>query len=221
MKVVPVKATVPLTVLGSALLFAAGCFTHQPDRESPHDPYIAHQEWEETNGMSWPSDHTWPEMVMTPGMVISAQTPQGDITIRAAKDYERFYTWDGATRAAKLWPRITRWLGHMGAYYPGPGNHWKTNHGITRGVLEEGILWFKTTDDALRWINRRSSMGLACVFTDDGLLVTFGRVPERKQLNVEVWQVMVGGEKPHRLPGSQNNLISVTNTNENPVPTPP
>jgi hypothetical protein len=143
-------------------------------------------------------------------MEITARTSQGEIKIRAGREFERSYTWDGETRSAKLWPRKERWYGSLGIYYPGPGEHWKSNKGITRAVLEEGNLWFKTTDDAANWIKRARSTGIDYVFTDDGLLVGFGRFLARKQVNVDVWQIMVAGEKPRTLPGSRNELVSVS-----------
>lgn len=171
---------------------------------------VARQEWESTNGMAWPSTSVLPEIVMVPGMQITARTAKGDITIRAGEDFERFYTWDGETRSVKLWSRKSRWYGSLGIYYPGPGQHWKSNHGITRGVLEEGILWFKTVEDALAWIQRSRLVGAESVYTDSGLLVVFGKVLPRKQLNVGVWQIMVAGEKPRTLPDSRNDLVSVS-----------
>ena len=69
------------------------------------------------------------ETVMTPGMKITALTSNGEITILASKDYERSYTWDGETRSVKLGARKSRWYGKLGIYYPGPGQHWKSNHG--------------------------------------------------------------------------------------------
>ena len=49
-----------------------------------------------------------------------------------------------------------------------------------------------------------------CVYTGNGLVIAWGKVLSRKQLDVEVWQFMIGGKKPQSLPGSQNNPISVT-----------
>ena len=173
---------------------------------------IAEQEHEATNGMAWPTNATTPEVVMAPGTEITAQTTNGEIKIRSGQNYERSYTWNGATRSAKLWPRKQRWYGSLGIYYPGAGEHWKSNGGITRGVLDEGVLWFKTVDDAVNWIKRARSSGVDYVFTDDGLLIGFGKLPARKQVNVDVWQIMIAGEKPRSLPGSKNDLVSVSKT---------
>ena len=75
------------------------------------------------------------EVVMPPGMRITATTPVGTIAITAIDDLTRAYTWDGATRAIRMLPRaITtgRWFGSLGLYFPGPGEHWRDHQGITR-----------------------------------------------------------------------------------------
>ncbi len=150
------------------------------------------------------------EMVMSPGMSITASTREGIITIAAGEGFKRSYTWDGETRSVTLWPRWERWYGSLGAYYPGPGQHWRNNHGITRGVLDEGQQHFQTIEEALKWIGLAEQAG--CIYRDDGLMVCWGRVLARKQLNVEVWQIMIAGKKPRSLPGSKNDAVSVSKT---------
>ena len=78
------------------------------------------------------------EIVMSPGMTITATTPTGAITVTAGRGLKRSYTWEGATRSVEMWPRGERWYGSLGLYYPGPGNHWEAHNGITRGGLQEG-----------------------------------------------------------------------------------
>ncbi len=149
------------------------------------------------------------EMVMSPGMSITATTQEGTIAIAADKDFERSYTWDGETRSIALWPRWERWNGSLGAYYPGPGQHWRNNHGITRGVLEEGQQHFQTIEEALKWIHlQQLQYHIGCVYRDDGLIVCWGRTLARKQLNVNVWQIYIAGQKPKKLEGSDNTKIS-------------
>src|SRR6266700_5758620 len=53
------------------------------------------------------------EMVMSPGMSITASTREGIIKIAAGEDFKRSYTWDGETRSVTLWPR---WSGGMEAW---------------------------------------------------------------------------------------------------------
>jgi hypothetical protein len=107
-----------------------------------------------------------------------------------------------------MWPRPERWYGSLGLYFPGPGHHWKEHGGIARGVVEEGQQNFESKEEALRWIGERP--WLSPVYRNDGLVVGWSKNLGRKQLNVEVWQVYVAGRKPTRLPGSQDDKISVS-----------
>jgi hypothetical protein len=148
------------------------------------------------------------ETVMSPGMRIQATTPIGAIVITAVDERARSYTWEGATRSVEMLPRGERWYGSLGLYFPGPGEHWKEHKGISRGVTEEGQQHFKSAEEALKWI--RSRTWIPYVYRDDGLVVGWNKTLARRQLDVEVWQILVSGKKPTRLPGSQNDKIVVT-----------
>ena len=151
------------------------------------------------------------EVVMAPKTSIIAETPQGAITITAGQGLKRSYTWDGATRSVEMWPREKRWYGSLGLYYPGPGNHWTTHQGISRGVVEEGQQHFKTVEDAMKWIADQTWAPL--VYRDDGLAVGMRKELSRAQLNVDVWQIYINGRKPDKLPGSQDDKIVVKQLN--------
>ncbi len=148
------------------------------------------------------------ETVMSPGMRIQATTSVGEMLVTSVDELTRSYTWEGATRSVKMNPRPERWYGSLGLYYPGPGEHWKEHKGITRGVTEEGQQHFKTDDEALDWIRSRTYMPY--VYRDDGLVVGWMKVLPRRQLNVEVWQILVNGKKPAQLTGNQNEKIVIT-----------
>ena len=146
------------------------------------------------------------EVVMAPGSSITADTSTGTITITAGLGLLRSYTWEGATRSVEMGARKVRWYGSLGLAFPGPGDHWKEHNGITRGVLEEGQMRFKTQVAAMKWIKERSR-GLPLVYRKDGLVVGFGKTLTRKQLNVEVWQIYINGRKPKTLVGGQDSKI--------------
>lgn len=148
------------------------------------------------------------EIVMTPGMKITAITQVGRITITAIDNLTRSYTWEGATRSVEMYPRGERWYGSLGLYYPGPGDHWKPHNGISRAVVEEGQQHFKSIQEALKWIKERAWMPF--VYRDDGLMVGWSKTLPRRQLNVEVWQILINGKKPQHLPGSRNQAITVS-----------
>ena len=146
------------------------------------------------------------ELVMAEGDKVIATTKAGKIEILAWKGLNRSYTWDGATRSVELGGRAERWYGSLGAYYPGPGNHWKNHQGITRGVLQEGQQHFSDEAAAQKWIDQQSEW-YATVYSNSGLLVSYDKIIERRQLNVEVWQLYIGGKKPTKLKGASDSLV--------------
>ena len=56
------------------------------------------------------------------------------------------------------------------------------------------------------------------VYRDDGLMVGWDKNLPRKQLGVEVWQILIDGKKPKRLPGSQDDKIVVETVETETVP---
>jgi len=148
------------------------------------------------------------EPVMTPGMRIIANTPVGTIDIRAGNGRKRSYTWDGATRSIEMWPRKERWNGSMGLYFPGPGEHWIANHGITRCVAEEGQLNFSSLEKAMTWLSEKPGH-VSRIYRNDGLSVWLSKVPERRQLGVDVFQIYINGHMPTQLAGAQDDKIQI------------
>jgi hypothetical protein len=144
---------------------------------------------------------------MSPGMKISATTRSGTMVITAVDEVTRSYMWDGATRAIELWPREARYHGSLGLYHDSLDEHWRDNHGITSCSAIEGQQHFKTADEALAWLKKREQTW--CVYSDNGLAIGWYKDLQRKILYVEVWQILVGGGKPSRLPGSRNDKIVV------------
>jgi hypothetical protein len=133
------------------------------------------------------------EIVIPPDAAITAKTESGMITIKSGKGLKRYYTWNGVTRSVVMWPRAARWYGSFGVYYPGPGSHWLPKHeGISRGVLDEGQQHFDTLEEAIFWLRKHDR---DCVYRDDGLVVCFSINLGREQINVDVWQIYIGGDK--------------------------
>lgn len=131
----------------------------------------------------------------------------GPLEIRAGSGFRRFYTWDGETRSVELWPRGQRWNGSFGAYYPGPGSHWISNHGITRAVLDEGQKHFDRVEDAESWLASKPY----AVYTNEGLVADFYKTAGGGgTLGVGVWQILVRKQRPERLKGSHDELISLS-----------
>jgi hypothetical protein len=155
------------------------------------------------------------EVVMRPGMKITATTTLGTITIVAVDELTRSYTWDGATRSIELSPRTAKYHGSLGLFHVAQGEHWRDHHGITRCFTEEGQQHFDTVDEAMKWTKGRGVKTF--VYRDDGLMVGWGKFPGKK-LSVEVWQILIDGKKPERLPGSQDDKIVVKTVETEAVP---
>jgi uncharacterized protein len=147
------------------------------------------------------------EVVMSPGMKITATTSVGTIAVTAADELTRAYTWDGGTRAVEMQPQKSRYFGSLGLFFEGADVHWREHHGIARCSTEEGQQDFKTVEEVMKWIKEPERMDP--VYRDDGLMVGWYKDLPRKMLRVNVWQILINGKKPTRLPGSQNDKIVV------------
>jgi hypothetical protein len=156
------------------------------------------------------------EVVMSPGMRITATTSVGTIVITAVDEVTRSYTWDGATRALEMEPQAARHFGSLGLFHVAQVEHWRDHHGITRGDAEEGHRYFKTVEEAMRWIKDRDEMPFVC--RDDGLTVCWEKDLGGKILRVRVWQIFINGKKPKVMPGSQNDKIVVETVETETVP---
>lgn len=132
------------------------------------------------------------EVVMPPNATIEATTKSGTVFIRSGTGLKRYYTWDGATRSAVMWPRTGRWYGSLGIYYPGPGFHWLEHKGVKRGLLDEGQQHFNSIREAVAWL--KLPYHSDCVYRDDGLVACFSKKLDRYQLNVDVWQIYIEGK---------------------------
>jgi hypothetical protein len=143
-----------------------------------------------------------PEIVMSKGMQITAKTPEGKIVIIAGGDYERIYKWGNCITKVTHYPRKQRWDGSKGIYYP--AFNCKECNGIKLVNAEEGQQHFDNIHSAIEWI--KSKRGL-CVYRNDGLVV--GWDVWYQILSVEVWQILINGEKPTILEGSNDSLIAV------------
>ncbi len=149
------------------------------------------------------------ELVMSPGMRITAKTSVGTIAITAVDQQTRSYTWEGATFAVERLPAAERFFAEDGLYYKGMGEHWRDHHGITRCLTKEANKLCITIEDAMAWIKEPERASF--VYRGDGLMVGWSKSADPRQLTVEVWQILIDGKKPTRLLGSQDDKIVVDN----------
>jgi hypothetical protein len=154
------------------------------------------------------------EVVLREGDIVSATTDVGTIKVHAGPGYFRTYEWNGAKRSVELWPRNERWYGSLGLYYPGPGFHWEEHEGIARCCVEEGQQHVRDEDEFYQWLNKRKIAQKGhidhYVYNSTGLVVGWSKFLPRKELNVEVWQVLVNGSKPANLKGANDKAVFLT-----------
>ena len=157
---------------------------------------------------------TPPELVMLDGSRIEVNSRDQHLAIYAGPKYDRRYKWNGCTLTAHPCPRRDRWNGSLGIYDPATGGIDRlfiACDGISRPVVEEGQRHFQTLDEAEAWIDYYQMIGSqTTVWSNDGLLIKWGIVSRRSQLNAYVWQICIAGRKPTSLKGATDGAITVT-----------
>ena len=147
------------------------------------------------------------EAVMTEGMSIVAQTKYGELKIFAGKGNERSFTWDNETIKTNLIPREKRWHGTLGLYHPQLRPPHKN---VVHMVVEEHETHYDSTNNAIKYMNKYE--GIEDIYRDDGLFIRFVKKTSADGeifIDILIVQIMINGEKPSELPGSQNNKIKV------------
>ena len=142
------------------------------------------------------------DTVMSPGMRITATNDHGTIAITAGDGLHRTYAWDGNSRSIELTPRRDPHDGLWGAYSTGEEPR---SGGETAIVARESVLrvpreW-EFTERLAREPDKR------WVYTHDGLVVGFRRAPQRNAVEVDVFQLLIGGRRPQRLAGARDAAI--------------
>jgi hypothetical protein len=158
---------------------------------------------------------------MTDKSSMQAHGRGSDITIVAGPGFQRTYRWRQCEIVAHPCPRDERWFGSLGIYDPAPGlMYWHFCEGISRPVVEEQQLHFRTSVDAETWLTRYvHNIPETTVYRNDGLVVQWSIMPERQQLYVEVAQLCINGQKPTTVPGAYDNAIIVASSTGGPAST--
>jgi hypothetical protein len=145
------------------------------------------------------------ESVMVEGMIIIAQTSQGVVEIHAGKTCERGFKWDNELFQTELIPRPERWCGHLGLYHP----QLKPPHkNVVHMVAQEYQAHYQSESEAVGSLNKYSED----IYNDSGLHVRFTKQISPSGeifIDILVSQILINGEKPRKLQGSQNSKINV------------
>lgn len=161
--------------------------------------------------MSYASAAT--ELVMYEGTSIQASHDGSVIRIVAGGGLDRRYEFDGCSLKSHMGARGGRWMGSMGIYDPaGPGSSFFSCKGISRTVVEEGQIHFDDMSFADEWIRRQQRAAGKTghvVWASNGLLVSWNTVPNRLQLNVDVWRMCFHAAHPTKWDGATDGAIRV------------
>jgi len=147
------------------------------------------------------------ENVLTQGMVITATTPNGAVTITGGAGTVRTFSGPGWSKRRKLIARDERWYGSLGLYDPGES---VTPYG--RLLADEGRLFFNSESEALRYLAPQGEY-FKYVFNNHGLVVglhvenTPGGEPTR---SVALWQIYIRGRQPTSLRGADDSAVKVS-----------
>jgi hypothetical protein len=91
-----------------------------------------------------------------------------------------------------------------------PADSWGFVFWKERLVVQESVIDFENLDEIEAFL-RQTKDYMDWVYSSDGLVVGFGRTPARKQVNIDLWQLLLRGEKPKELTGSKSDAIRLNN----------
>lgn len=145
------------------------------------------------------------EVVLRPGMSVTAQTVSGALRIQAGGATTRTLSGPGWSRKLSLVARDTRWGGSLGLY---DGHSYGPGAGM---VVEEGQIHVVDRTTALRWLTYLSA-GDSVVYTRDGLVVAMRPSEDSGSAapqSIALWQLYVDGHKPADLPLARDEAIAI------------
>jgi hypothetical protein len=146
------------------------------------------------------------EVVLGKGDTLVAQTQFGQVSVVAGEENRRIYKLEECVWPVTLMPRPKRWLGSLGIVKPGKSFPQKCR-GVSYLVVEEGQQHFDSLEEAVGWL--QDPAGLSWTIRNDGLMLGVAVNPQREQLNVTLWQILIRGGKPNGLPGSSDDSIRI------------
>lgn len=154
------------------------------------------------------SPYPFTENVLSEGMVITASTPSGKISIEGQKGCSRRFSGENWSCTSALIPRDTRWYGSLGLYDPAPSN---SMHG--RLLVDEGRQFFSSESEVLRYLQQNSGYFGRLTYNNSGLVVAYKIIPipgGSPTRSLEVWQVYINGHKPSSLRGAMDANITIS-----------
>ena len=154
------------------------------------------------------ADHTLVhDTVLRPGQSVSASNRAGRVRIVYLGPATRRFEIDGRSKTIRMTQRPEMFDRRSGIYDPADW-FWPWRPSL-RIVCDESVINFETIDELYAFLGEQRSMDW--VYTPDGLVIGFDRTPSRYQVNVDVYQLLVRGEKPNGLRGARPYAIQLKN----------
>jgi len=155
--------------------------------------------------------------VLAEGTKITITSELGSIIISAGKNNERTFSLDDDEKRSFLLKKDNSLMADVGVYSPVRGKSAKLHDRLVRVGLEESLLSYHTLNEPIDflWKQKFEKPGydVETIYTDSGLVVQLSKYIKRDKpeppLHINIWQVYVMGEKPVKMPGSQNEKIKV------------
>jgi hypothetical protein len=89
-----------------------------------------------------------------------------------------------------------------------PADSWGFLFWRERLVVQESVINFENLDQVQAFL-MQSKDYMDWVYSEDGLVVGFGRNSARRQINIDLWQILLNGKKPESLTGTGRERIRI------------
>ena len=143
--------------------------------------------------------------VLHHGESLCFENQNGKVRISYISSLERKYEINNSyAKIVQLVQRTEAFRGRLGLY--SPGDSFALFSSAKRLVLEESVRDF-TTEDEIYTALRESSHYMDWVYTSNGLVCGLGMSPERRQVNITIWRILLKGKEPSNLTGARNYAI--------------
>ncbi len=151
---------------------------------------------------------SYTEVVLKPGMKVTATNATGTVTIEAGEGTKRIFRGNGWKKERNLIPRTTRWYGSLGLYDPSPSLY----PFFGQLLVDEGRLYFSSISEALKYLYEDRPY-FKPIYTNNGLVFGYGEhiVGVGKPIrNVQLWQIYINGKRPTSIPGADDSAFLVS-----------
>jgi hypothetical protein len=153
---------------------------------------------------SQPDENEVKGAVLSQGQIVEATNKNGTVKISYVNPIERKYVWNGKSRVVKMIPRREPFQGKLGVYEAADSSD--INQSETRLVVDESVREFENEEQVKSALMEGGAI-MDWTYTDDGLVVGFAIVPSRNQVNIDLYQFLIRGQKPIAIPGARPDRI--------------